>query len=203
MPSLLAIARYWLDQTDELPDYKQRVIGLGEPCCAGCGWLVPEWDNPVTPKTLAARRGRILEMHGEGLIDETARDRYLAAVSAAEAVLVAEHGPKRIEAAWRQAGRFLDRAHLVDHMFDGSDDASNLIPLCHFCHKDMPAFRVGQHDAALRWIQNFPPASPYWQLATDEVAERNPGWMLSHERCFSGLRRLRLHVFEALAEAHG
>lgn len=53
---------------------------------------------------------------------------------------------------WRAASRYLERAHIIDRVFDGLDGPQNLAPLCHGCHKDQPIFRPGDEVAALRWF---------------------------------------------------
>lgn len=131
-PSLLAIAESWLGQAS-WPEYEGNIIGMGEPFCAGCAWLVPlpaQLADPVDAK-----------------------------------------GLKR---AWDRAGRFLDRAHLVDHAADGRDDVGNLVALCSLCHRDMPSFSVGQRDEALAWVKAIP-RRPFWfQVFTDTFALENP-----------------------------
>lgn len=41
------------------------------------------------------------------------------------------------EKSWSDAAGWLERAHLVAHAQGGSDEAFNLVPLCHGCHRDM------------------------------------------------------------------
>ncbi len=79
-----------------------------------------------------------------------------------------------LRAVWRFASKFIDRAHLVDHMFDGRDDTANLVPLCHLCHRRMPAFRIGQRDAALAWVRSQPHLPWWWQPFTDNLAAQHP-----------------------------
>lgn len=79
-----------------------------------------------------------------------------------------------LAAMWGWAGKWIDRAHLVDHMADGSDDVSNLVPLCHLCHRTMPMFRVGQSAAALDWVRSHQRRSGFWTLYTDGYGERFP-----------------------------
>jgi hypothetical protein len=61
-----------------------------------------------------------------------------------------EDRPVRIR--WNAAGRWLDRAHLVDRVFAGLDGPQNIVPLCYPCHKVMPSFRVEQGAEAIRWV---------------------------------------------------
>ena len=53
---------------------------------------------------------------------------------------------------WRRANRCLQRAHLVDRCVGGLDGPQNIVPLCAFCHRHMPAFGVGQGPAAMAWV---------------------------------------------------
>lgn len=67
--------------------------------------------------------------------------------------------------SWQYAARWLDRAHLHDHCFGGTDEPANLVMLCHLCHDAMPSFvdRV----PALAWVTNVRPAEMWWQFYTD------------------------------------
>lgn len=59
-------------------------------------------------------------------------------------------------ARWRQASRYLDRAHLVDRAAGGLDQVQNLMPLCWAgCHRIMPPFlSLDDGNAALEWVLN-------------------------------------------------
>lgn len=50
----------------------------------------------------------------------------------------------------------LVRAHIIDRMFGGLDNAANLAPLCEWCHEIQPIFRPGDEAAALDWF-GLPP----------------------------------------------
>jgi hypothetical protein len=139
MPSLHAISEHWLSRV-QWPDYHGNIIGLGEPFCAGCRWLVP------APARLCP--------DGDGI------------PWPADA--------KAVRELWRLAGRFLDRAHLVDHARGGTEDVSNLVPLCHLCHDAMPSFGDGEYDKALRWVQQRPAKDWRWQFFTD-------AWFQDHD----------------------
>lgn len=54
---------------------------------------------------------------------------------------------------WDFAGRFLQKAHLVDHCDGGLDAVQNIVPLCYGCHRDMPEFRAGTGPWAIAWVQ--------------------------------------------------
>lgn len=54
---------------------------------------------------------------------------------------------------WKQAGRFLQRAHLIDRVRDGLDGPQNIIPLCGACHRAQPSYGVEQCDEVIAWIQ--------------------------------------------------
>jgi hypothetical protein len=53
---------------------------------------------------------------------------------------------------WDKASRWLERAHVIDRVFDGLDNAANLRPLCPGCHRVQPIFRAGEEARALRWF---------------------------------------------------
>ncbi len=53
---------------------------------------------------------------------------------------------------WARAAGWLERAHIIDRVFDGLDLESNLLPLCSPCHLDQPVFRAGEEAPALRWF---------------------------------------------------
>ena len=59
-------------------------------------------------------------------------------------------GSTDLRREWKAAGAFIDRAHLANHAEDGPDTASNLVPLCHLCHRDMPWFNTRRE--ALAWV---------------------------------------------------
>jgi hypothetical protein len=83
---------------------------------------------------------------------------------------VDEYGdPRRVSLAqlWQKAGRVVDRAHLVDHMFDGRDDVANIVPLCHLCHREMPSFGVREAGNALAWVKAGRDRGLFWQTTTD------------------------------------
>ncbi len=50
----------------------------------------------------------------------------------------------------------LDRAHLIDRVYHGLDNAANLAPLCGWCHKVQPIFEPGDEAAALEWFKLSP-----------------------------------------------
>lgn len=74
---------------------------------------------------------------------------------------------------WSAAAKYIDRAHLADHTFGGSDGAENLVPLCHLCHSGMPSFRPGSEAEALEWVKARPACALLWQRSTD--ATRSAG----------------------------
>lgn len=55
-------------------------------------------------------------------------------------------------ATWTDASGLLERAHIIDRVFDGLDTLANLAPLCSRCHKTQPIFRPGDEEAALQWF---------------------------------------------------
>jgi hypothetical protein len=77
---------------------------------------------------------------------------------------------QELSKSWRDAGRYLDRAHLADYVITGDNSLRNMIPLCHYpCHRTMPSFN--QRDDALDWVATgngvHPAATGYWQRTTD------------------------------------
>ncbi len=60
------------------------------------------------------------------------------------------------EGSWAAANAWLERAHVIDRVFDGLDIESNLLPLCGGCHRQQPIFEPGDECAALRWFRRTP-----------------------------------------------
>jgi hypothetical protein len=92
--------------------------------------------------------------------------------------------------AWRlqQVSGWLERAHLVGHFLGGSSEPDNLVPLCHFCHEDMPEL-IEDRSVALAWVderRSLVPREDLWQMFTDAVAK--PG---------RGSRQARMHRLRA------
>ena len=54
--------------------------------------------------------------------------------------------------AWPYTCNWLDRAHVIDRVFDGLDTEANLRPLCHLCHRSQPIFEPGDEHTALDWF---------------------------------------------------
>lgn len=57
---------------------------------------------------------------------------------------------------WEKSGWWLERAHVIDRCYGGSDESHNLRPLCRWCHKDQPIFRPGDERQALVWFDPVP-----------------------------------------------
>lgn len=55
-------------------------------------------------------------------------------------------------ATWRTANSELQRAHIIDRVFDGLDSVANLLPLCPPCHRGQPIFKAGDEAKALAWF---------------------------------------------------
>ena len=51
---------------------------------------------------------------------------------------------------WREAARYLQRAHIIDRVYDGLDAVQNIVPLCGLCHRRQPIFR--DKVPALEWF---------------------------------------------------
>lgn len=85
---------------------------------------------------------------------------------------------RKFDAAWSGAGGWLEKAHLRDHQFGGSNEPLGIVPLCPLCHEEQGpcesreqgiAFVNSKHkNAKLQWIA---------QLLTDEWYrdKANPG----------------------------
>ena len=54
--------------------------------------------------------------------------------------------------SWADARRVLERAHVIDRVFDGLDNLANLRPLCSTCHRWQPIFKAGDEAEALAWF---------------------------------------------------
>lgn len=65
-------------------------------------------------------------------------------------------------ATWKDAGGLgLERAHVIDRVFDGLDTLANLLPLCWRCHRGQPIFKAGDEAAALDWFIGEPTIHQY------------------------------------------
>lgn len=53
---------------------------------------------------------------------------------------------------WRYAHSYLQRAHIIDRVFDGTDYPANLAPLCEGCHGRQPIFQPGDEAVAYTWF---------------------------------------------------
>jgi hypothetical protein len=67
--------------------------------------------------------------------------------------------------SWARASAWLDRAHLHERVFGGSDDPSNLVMLCHLCHDVYPAVRT--REGGLEWVAARPDCDELFQAFTD------------------------------------
>lgn len=85
---------------------------------------------------------------------------------------------KAIDAAWEAAQGWLERCHLHDHLFGGSVEPLNIVPMCVLCHEEQPNCRSRAEGIA---FVNSPcrRQSYMWamQMATDEMGRgrRRPG----------------------------
>lgn len=59
---------------------------------------------------------------------------------------------------WSDPNPGLERAHIIDRVYNGLDLVSNLLPLCPPCHRSQPIFKPGDDAAALEWFGR--PAAP-------------------------------------------
>lgn len=61
------------------------------------------------------------------------------------------------EEAYASVSEWLERAHLIAHAAGGSEQVSNLVLLCHMCHKDMDR-ELGlntDRELALDWVRGY------------------------------------------------
>jgi len=71
---------------------------------------------------------------------------------------IARHHGRTTDQCWRCNDRaFLVRAHLVDRVFGGSDDVSNLALLCDWCHDRMRPFREDRVADAIAYTMPSDP----------------------------------------------
>jgi hypothetical protein len=85
------------------------------------------------------------------------------------------------ENPWTFAAGWLERAHLAERFSGGADTPNNLVPLCLFCHREMPEL-ISDRTVAIAWINAFEPASRdvAYQIATDslwggDLYQKTPG----------------------------
>lgn len=93
--------------------------------------------------------------------------------------------------SWRQAGKWLDKAHLHDHAAGGPDEPFNLVPLCHLCHDRMP-----ESDSTMRgllWVQNREDVEWGFQLWTDTLLRNR-----KNVTRLTTLMRVRVRYLEAV-----
>lgn len=83
---------------------------------------------------------------------------------------------------WVVSRSWLELAHLHNHAAGGSDDPSNVVPLCRFCHRAMPTSMDGS-ERAIAWVNalGLVGCDQWWQLATDtrwggDEFRAYPGW---------------------------
>lgn len=96
------------------------------------------------------------------------------------------------DGSWSLAHRWLDRAHLHDRAFGGPDEPSNLVPLCHLCHLDMPDSPTRTHG--LNWVKDHRTRDFLFQLWTDvRLRNRTPTRPTT-------LIQARMKFLEAIAE---
>lgn len=96
------------------------------------------------------------------------------------------------ERSWSDAGSWLERAHVVPHSFGGSDDAFNLIPLCHSCHRmmDRAVFsgKVAGYEATIEMVKGIESCQWGIQAYTDLLHREAQG---SAQKALEILEELR------------
>jgi 5-methylcytosine-specific restriction endonuclease McrA len=56
--------------------------------------------------------------------------------------------------SWSERCSGLERAHVIDRVYGGLDNAANLRPLCATCHRYQPIFKNGDEEVALAWFND-------------------------------------------------
>lgn len=74
---------------------------------------------------------------------------------------------EKLSTEYNRAGKWLDKAHLVDMCRGGVDDVHNIVLLCKPCHKIMPSFPSGWR--AWEWVHNGVSVYEGWQLAARQM----------------------------------
>lgn len=59
--------------------------------------------------------------------------------------------------------------HLVNFLFGGSDEPSNLVLICGPCNQSMPMFGPGRREAAILWVASTPTAEDIAMVRTQRL----------------------------------
>lgn len=90
-----------------------------------------------------------------------------------EAADYPRHWPaeRTVKHAWNRASGWLERAHLHDHCYGGSEESLNLVPLCPLCHEGQPKSRTREDGIA--FVNEGPDSTPMMaqlvQFCTDAL----------------------------------
>lgn len=57
---------------------------------------------------------------------------------------------------WKEAHKYLQRAHIIDRVYGGLDLPANMAPLCVPCHDRQPSWEPGHEALALSWFYRLP-----------------------------------------------
>lgn len=109
--NMLNIVGYWAKKQDE---GEIDWFNISMPHCVACKWRCPFTDDK-----------QFLYLMEAVMVNELTESMYESTISHKE--------------LWEKSGRYLDKAHLVDHVNGGPSSPDNLIPLCKKCHKTMTA----------------------------------------------------------------
>jgi hypothetical protein len=109
------------------------------------------------------------------------------------------------ELCWRcGCKRKLQKCHIVAKQFGGTDDVSNLIPLCALCHDEAPD--VTDPDAIWEWIRATRSRfyESFWaQRAMDIATERGVDWsQVDVKKMELNLKECGLHFFQKTGGCH-
>lgn len=107
---------------------------------------------------------------------------------------------RAVDAAWKAAAGWLERAHLQDHIFGGDVDAWNLVPLCALCHEEQPDCET--REAGVAFVNEGSSVPAPMQLGVQVFTDafyrgvQRPG----HARALRSLLRARAFIGEQIAK---
>lgn len=171
MPSMDKIVAYWRERDDDWLSGAYE-LGWDEPFCFACGWLPPsplpsvdhiaEWQARLDGARDSFARGAITP----GMLERVEARLVPQIKEALRELDAAPDVAKEARAAWRRAGRWLDRAHLWDAAGGGPNEPFNLVPLCHLCHMAYPM--SDSTEFGLEWVKAREDSQLLlWQIWTD------------------------------------
>lgn len=186
MPKLSEIACYWrsLPELEETFTCRPNSWDFGEPFCFRCGWRAPvkcfageKWiDWEPNWSEWGIKDGNDMTT----ALREWPREKFEALWAECDQRRKLRHPQMDddgiLNLVWKNAGGWLERAHLHDHCQSGNDDLSNLVPLCIGCHLFMPSCDSRQagidyvNESASK-IDEYPRSELKW------MSKREQYWM--------------------------